>query len=86
MFFLGKMYPKKADLYFALFSDESLFHEQLNRCSFWTNSSFFGVNMSHLKNAAFTEVFTQPVVVNFNLYKNNPLKYPNDFGSFWLPI
>lgn len=58
----GIMYPSRANLHVALFSDEQLYLEQISRCSFWSQESFHGVNLSALKQSAVDEIFHQPVV------------------------
>ncbi|KAI1718379.1 ribosomal protein l11 methyltransferase (PrmA) domain-containing protein [Ditylenchus destructor] len=63
----GRMFPTTADLHFALFSDEALYLEQSQRCSFWCQENFHGVNLASLKNQAFEEVFRQPVVDSWNM-------------------
>lgn len=57
------MFPTKADLHFALFSDEILYQEQINRCVFWCTESFYGVNLTSLRSQAANEIFSQPIVV-----------------------
>ena len=65
---LGRMFPSKADLHFALFSDEALYMEQTQRCAFWSQDNFHGVNLSSLRHQAFEEIFHQPVVVSHQIF------------------
>ncbi|CAF0716934.1 unnamed protein product [Brachionus calyciflorus] len=62
----GKMYPTQGDLYVAPFTDEALFMEQAAKANFWTQNSFYGVDLSVLKPVAFDEYFKQPVVDTFD--------------------
>ncbi len=40
------MYPSSSVMHFMPFSDETLYKEQINKVNFWTNQSFFGLNMT----------------------------------------
>ena len=56
------MFPTRGDLHLALFNDEALYLEQMQRCMFWSQSSFHGINLSALQRQAIQESFHQPVV------------------------
>jgi SAM-dependent methyltransferase len=58
----GKMYPDKSELFAAPFSDEPLYSEQYQKAAFWTQPSFYGVDLSALRDDALTFYFSQPVV------------------------
>lgn len=58
----GRMFPTKAILHIALFSDEQLYIEQFSRTSFWCQESFHGVNLTALKSSVLDEIFHQPIV------------------------
>lgn len=77
----GKMYPTQADLYIAPFTDEALFMEQAAKANFWTQNSFYGVDLSVLKPVAFDEYFKQPVVDTFDprIIISPPVKHSIDF-------
>lgn len=59
------MFPSKADLHFALFSDDALHQEQQQRGAFWSQQAFHGVALGSLQQPALDELFKQPVVVRF---------------------
>lgn len=61
------MFPTTGDLHVAPFTDEALFLEQCTKANFWQQSSFHGVDLSCLKNAAMTEYFRQPIVDTFDV-------------------
>jgi len=58
----GKMYPCEADFCIAPFSDEKLYMEQSTKPSFWENKSFYGFDLTVLKDQAFNEKFRQPIL------------------------
>lgn len=58
----GKMYPSEAFFCVAPFYDEKLYTEQLNKTLFWNNTSFYGFDISSLKQQAVHEKFRQPIV------------------------
>ncbi|KAI6184364.1 Carm1-pending protein [Aphelenchoides bicaudatus] len=58
----GKMFPTRSTMYFALFSDELVYQENIQKTVFWFNTSFHGIDISGLRSNAFTEVFKQPVI------------------------
>jgi histone-arginine methyltransferase CARM1 len=49
-------------MYFALFSDELVYQENAQKCAFFFNQSFHGIDLSALRSHAFQEVFKQPVI------------------------
>lgn len=61
--YLGRMFPTKSEIRFGLFTDEALYLEQIQKCSFWYQNSFHGVDLTSLKAEATRETFSQPVVV-----------------------
>lgn len=63
----GKLYPSRANLYVAPFSDSMLYQELMGRASFWNNGYFYGINLSSLYSEAKEEVFGQPVVDTFDI-------------------
>lgn len=48
----GKMFPSVGRIYVAAFSDEALHSELTQKALFWTNPSFYGVNVQALHPAA----------------------------------
>eukprot|EP00920_Eleutheroschizon_duboscqi_P009468 GHVT01021895.1.p1 GENE.GHVT01021895.1~~GHVT01021895.1.p1 ORF type:complete len:417 (+),score=99.49 GHVT01021895.1:633-1883(+) len=58
----GKMFPSKCTLYLAPFSDATLHEDTRQRCSFWNNRDFNGVDLSAAAPRAVYEQFRQPVV------------------------
>lgn len=77
----GKMYPTQGDMYVAPFTDEALFMEQAAKANFWTQNSFYGIDLSVLKPVAFEEYFKQPVVDTFDprIIISPPVKHTIDF-------
>ncbi|CAD5214863.1 unnamed protein product [Bursaphelenchus xylophilus] len=77
----GQMFPTKSNMYFSLFSDELLYQETVQRCTFWHHEHFYGVNLSGLKNQAYVENFKQPVVDNWSptIVCSDVLVWPYDF-------
>ncbi|KAI7814074.1 protein arginine methyltransferase [Triplophysa rosa] len=62
----GMMFPTNSDIHFAPFTDEQLYMEHHARSSFWTQSSFYGVNLGGLHSFAADEFFRQPIVDTFD--------------------
>merc|ERR1740130_90267 len=58
----GKMFPDRAVMYAAPFSDDALYSEQMQKCTFWCQNNFFGVDLSSLRDQAQDFYFSQPVV------------------------
>lgn len=58
----GKMFPTQADMCIAPFTDEPLYTEQVAKADFWARSSFHGVRLEALHEAAEEEYFAQPIV------------------------
>lgn len=77
----GRMYPAKADLHFALYSDESLYLEQMQRGMFWSQPSFHGVDLRSLGEKALEEAFSQPVVDTWHpdILVSDSVKWNYDF-------
>lgn len=63
----GNMYPTKGDLYVAPFTDDALFMEHFGKSSFWCQTSFYGVNLTALRQNALQEYFRQPIVDTFDV-------------------
>ncbi|XP_041834197.1 histone-arginine methyltransferase CARM1-like [Melanotaenia boesemani] len=64
----GLMFPSRADLHLAPFSDEQLYFEHYAQASFWQQRSFYSVNLSALHGAAVDEFFRQPIVDTFDVH------------------
>lgn len=58
----GKMFPNMCHLAIAPFSDQCLYNEVCNRPTFWTNTDFYGVDLSPAVDLAREELFRQPIV------------------------
>lgn len=58
----GKMFPNSGTLCVAPFSDMTLHWEQQNKCSFWKNSSFYGLDLNAAAKRCTKEHFCQPIV------------------------
>ena len=73
----GKMYPTTGDLYVTPFTDEALYMEQVGKANFWYQQSFYGVDLTTLREAALDEYFKQPIVDNFDvrICLAKPIKY-----------
>ena len=63
----GRMFPSESLLFCAPFTDEYLYMELGNKAAFWYQQSFYGVDLSHLKDEALKEYFRQPVVDTFDI-------------------
>lgn len=63
----GLMFPSLGDLYCAPFHDEQLHVEQYQKASFWCMNSFHGVDLTHLRDDAIKEYFSQPIVDQINI-------------------
>ena len=77
----GKMYPTTGDLYVTPFTDEALYMEQVGKANFWYQQSFYGVDLTTLRDLALDEYFKQPIVDNFDvrICLAKPIKYSVDF-------
>jgi histone-arginine methyltransferase CARM1 len=77
----GKMFPSVGDMYVAPFTDEALYMEQASKANFWSQTAFYGIDLSALKQNAFDEYFKQPVVDTFDarIIISAPVKYSIDF-------
>lgn len=62
----GMMYPSQGDLHITPFNDENLYNEVFSKANFWFQSSFYGVDLTCLREAAHLEYFSQPVVDTFD--------------------
>ncbi|PHJ23922.1 histone arginine methyltransferase prmt4 carm1 [Cystoisospora suis] len=58
----GKMYPNRCALVVAPFSDYVLHSDVINKCNFWKQTDFCGVDLSNAFEVAMTEQFRQPIV------------------------
>lgn len=63
----GNMYPTKGDLYVAPFTDDALFMEHFGKSNFWCQTSFYGVDLTNIRQAALQEYFRQPIVDTFDV-------------------
>lgn len=77
----GKMFPTTGDLYVTPFTDESLYMEQVGKANFWYQQSFYGVDLSTLRELALDEYFKQPIVDNFDvrICLAKPIKHTVNF-------
>lgn len=77
----GKMFPTTGDLYVTPFTDEALYMEQVGKANFWYQQSFYGVDLTSLRDAALEEYFKQPIVDNFDvrICLAKPIKYSVNF-------
>ncbi len=77
----GKMYPTTGDLYVTPFTDEALYMEQVGKANFWYQQSFYGVDLSTLREPALDEYFKQPIVDNFDvrICLAKPIKHTVNF-------
>ena len=57
----GKMFPDRATLFAAPFSDEQLYQEQCTKANFWAQSNY-GVDLNPLREDALQFYLSQPVV------------------------
>lgn len=62
----GKMFPATAHLCVIPFYDEAIYNEQMNKCTFWDNTNFYGLNLTTLKEKAIKEKFSQPIIDTFD--------------------
>lgn len=60
------MFPSVGDLYCAPFSDEAIYLEQHQKASFWCVNSFYGIDLTSLREDAIDEYFSQPIVDQIN--------------------
>lgn len=63
----GNMFPTKGDLYVAPFTDDALFMEHFGKSNFWCQTSFYGVNLTTVRQSALQEYFRQPIVDTFDV-------------------
>ncbi|XP_031563637.1 histone-arginine methyltransferase CARMER-like [Actinia tenebrosa] len=77
----GKMFPSVGQLHVAPFSDDALYIEHFSKANFWYQKSFYGVDLSSLREAALKEYFKQPVVDTFDerILMAKPVTYSVDF-------
>jgi type I protein arginine methyltransferase len=77
----GKIFPTTGDLYVTPFTDEALYMEQVGKPNFWYQQSFYGVDLTTLRDAALEEYFKQPIVDHFDvrLCLAKPMKYSVNF-------
>jgi len=62
----GKMFPSEAYLFIAPFYDERLYTDQLNKTALWNTPSFYGINLTALKDQAIKEKLKQPIIESYN--------------------
>ncbi|CAF0732215.1 unnamed protein product [Didymodactylos carnosus] len=77
----GKMFPTLGDLHVTPFTDEALYMEQVAKANFWYQQSFYGVDLTTLREAALDEYFKQPIVDNFDvrICLSRPIKHTVNF-------
>lgn len=63
----GKMFPTTGDLHIAPFYDDALYMEHFSKANFWYQNSFYGVDLSNLRESALDEYFRQPIVDTFDV-------------------
>jgi len=82
----GKMFPDRAVMYAAPFSDDALYQEQFAKAAFWAQPSFFGVDLTALRDDALTFYYSQPVVgpVAPHTICALPVSKPFDFSTMSL--
>jgi histone-arginine methyltransferase CARM1 len=62
----GALYPGRGTIFITPVHCDTLHKEQMAKASFWDNQSFFGIDLSALKEQAVNEHFAQPVVGYFS--------------------
>jgi len=77
----GKMFPTRGDIHIAPFTDDSLYMEHYSKSNFWCQNSFYGVDLTSLRQAATQEYFKQPIVDTFDvrILMAKPCTYQVDF-------
>lgn len=77
----GKMFPTTGDLHVAPFYDDALYMEHFSKANFWYQNSFYGVNLSNLRDPALEEYFRQPIVDTFDvrILMAKPVTHTVDF-------
>ncbi|CAB4022148.1 Histone-arginine methyltransferase CARM1 [Paramuricea clavata] len=63
----GKMFPSQGNMYVAPFMDDALYMEHYSKANFWFQPSFYGVNLTQLREKAVEEYFKQPIVDTFDV-------------------
>lgn len=58
----GRMFPGTAELSLAPFSDEELYQSRTAALAFWTQSNFYGVDLSAMTSRAADELFSMPAL------------------------
>ena len=80
----GKMFPSNSTIFVQPFTDQSIWDEQKLKADFWAETSFYGIDLSALKEQAMVEHFSQPVVGYFHpniLIAGTPAKKFFDFQT-----
>eukprot|EP00347_Sterkiella_histriomuscorum_P014659 403360038 len=80
----GKMFPATSHLCIMPFYDEAVHLEQQNKCTFWDNKNFYGLDLSCLKEKALQEKLSQPLIDTYDPRKNlceNPDRMIFDFET-----
>ncbi|XP_073228080.1 histone-arginine methyltransferase CARMER-like [Porites lutea] len=79
----GKMFPTRGDLHVAPFFDDALYMEHFSKANFWYQNSFYGVDLSNLRDSALEEYFRQPIVDTFDvrILMAKPVTHTVDFLS-----
>lgn len=77
----GNMFPTSGDLHVAPFFDDALYMEHFSKANFWYQNSFYGVDLSNLRESALEEYFRQPIVDTFDvrILMAKPVTHTVDF-------
>ncbi|KAG5457119.1 MAG: S-adenosyl-L-methionine-dependent methyltransferase, partial [Olpidium bornovanus] len=62
----GAMFPSGGTVYLAPFTDAGLWSETMAKVRFWEQECFYGVDLSPLAREARREIFSMPVIGNFD--------------------
>lgn len=82
----GKLFPGRANLWLAPFSDYALFEARQRAADFWQQKDFFGVDLSGLGSVAKDAHFEMPLIgyVPPHTLTASPASFPFDFQA--LPL
>ncbi|KII73452.1 Histone-arginine methyltransferase CARMER [Thelohanellus kitauei] len=79
----GKLFPTIADFFVVPFTDETVYQEIYSKALFWSQKSFYGVDLTSQFDDAFKEYFSQPIVETFDsrIYISQPKFVRFDFQT-----
>lgn len=83
----GLMMPTIGTIICAPFTDSHLYNEQVNKANFWTNTNFYGVDLTGIADKAVEENLSQPIVGYFDsdiLVSSSKTIHEVDFSSVTL--